>query len=177
MILAVHRSNHSRPGRSLSVQITVAAGSRFAGFETFTVLDRGIEENRLPRFHRLHGNTGDDLLSASVTGDIIMDDDQLIAKLRARFDTEAAETVSAVYQFDLDDVDDYHMTIDHGSLDIQPGRHPEPSVTISSDTTTLMKLVRKELNAMQALLTGKVKVKGDIGLASRLPKLFGKSTV
>lgn len=106
-----------------------------------------------------------------------MDDEQLIAKLRARFDANAAESVSAIYQFDLDDVDDYYMTIDQGSLDIQAGRHPEPSVTISSDTTTLMKLVRKELNAMQALLTGKVKVKGDIGLASRLPKLFGKSSV
>ncbi|OLO05557.1 MULTISPECIES: SCP2 sterol-binding domain-containing protein [Salinicola] len=105
-----------------------------------------------------------------------MDDDQLIAKLRARFDAEAAENVSAIYQFDLDDVEDYHMTIDHGSLDIQPGRHPDPSVTISSDTTTLMALVKKELNAMQALLTGKVKVKGDIGLASRLPKLFSRSS-
>lgn len=103
-----------------------------------------------------------------------MDDDQLIAKLRARFDAKAAEKVSAIYQFDLDDVDDYHMTIDHGALDIQPGRHPSPSVTIASDTTTLMALVRKEINAMQALLTGKVKVKGDIGLASKLPKLFAR---
>lgn len=104
-----------------------------------------------------------------------MDDDQLIAKLRARFDAKAAEGVSAIYQFDLDDVDDYHMTIDDGSLDIQPGRHPNPGVTISSDTGTLMALVRKELNSMQALLTGKVKVTGDIGLASRLPKLFAKA--
>jgi len=106
-----------------------------------------------------------------------MEDQQLIAKLRARFDPEAAESVSAIYQFDLDDVDDYHMTIDHGTIDIQPGRHPDPGVTIISDTQTLLALVRKELNTMQALLTGKVKVKGDIGLASRLPKLFGKSKV
>ncbi|WP_110599907.1 MULTISPECIES: SCP2 sterol-binding domain-containing protein [Salinicola] len=105
-----------------------------------------------------------------------MNDDPLIAKLRARFDAEAAEGVSAIYQFDLDDVDDYHMTIEDGSLDIQPGRHPTPGVTITSDTATLMALVRKELNSMQALLTGKVKVKGDIGLASRLPKLFAKSS-
>lgn len=103
-----------------------------------------------------------------------MDDDQLIAKLQARFNPEAAATIFAVYQFDLDDVEDYHLTIDHGTLDIRPGRHDTPDVTIASDTTTLMALVRKELNAMQALLSGRVKVKGDIGLASRLPKLFGK---
>lgn len=104
-----------------------------------------------------------------------MDDDQLIGKLQARFDPEAAGKLVAVYQFELSDARDYHLTIDHGTLDIQPGTHPHPSVTINSDTGSLMKLVRKELNAMQALLSGRVKVKGDIGLASRLPKIFGKS--
>ncbi|WP_110647756.1 SCP2 sterol-binding domain-containing protein [Salinicola peritrichatus] len=104
-----------------------------------------------------------------------MDDDQLITKLHNRFNAEAAKDLAAVYQFDLSDVDDYYLTIDHGALEIQPGRHPQPSVTIASDTATLMSLVKKELNAMQALLSGRVKVNGDIGLASRLPKLFGRS--
>ncbi|WP_110665380.1 SCP2 sterol-binding domain-containing protein [Salinicola halophilus] len=104
-----------------------------------------------------------------------MDDDQLIDKLHARFDPAAAADLVAVYQFELSDVEDYYVTIDHGSLSITPGTHGEPSVTIASDTNSLMKLVKKELNAMQALLSGRVKVKGDIGLASRLPKLFGKS--
>lgn len=104
-----------------------------------------------------------------------MDDDHVIAKLHARFDAEAAANVAAVYQFRLSDAEDHHMTIDHGALDIQPGEHAQPDVTISSDTATLLGLVRKEINAMQALLTGRVKVKGDIGLAGKLPKLFGKA--
>ncbi|WP_106420156.1 SCP2 sterol-binding domain-containing protein [Salinicola tamaricis] len=103
-----------------------------------------------------------------------MDDDQLITKLQHRFDPAAAGDLNATYQFLLHDADDHHLVIEGGSLSVHTGHHTAPDVTIESDTATLVALIKKELNAMQALLGGRVKVKGDIGLAARLPKLFGK---
>ncbi|MCE3025789.1 MULTISPECIES: SCP2 sterol-binding domain-containing protein [unclassified Salinicola] len=103
-----------------------------------------------------------------------MDDDQLIAKLQRRFDPAAAGDLNATYQFLLHDADDHHLVIEGGNLNVHAGHHTAPDVTIESDTATLIALIKKELNAMQALLGGRVKVKGDIGLAARLPKLFGK---
>ncbi|WP_251978148.1 SCP2 sterol-binding domain-containing protein [Salinicola avicenniae] len=103
-----------------------------------------------------------------------MDEDRLITKLQDRFDPAAAGQLTAVYQFDLDDTENYHVQIDQGELDIHQGQHDKPDVVIASNSATLIALFKKELNAMQALLSGRIKVKGDIGLASRLPKLFGK---
>ncbi len=47
----------------------------------------------------------------------------------------------------------------------------EANCTITMSIETYLKLQRKEINPMIASLTGKIKVKGDIGLAQKLKQL------
>ena len=48
----------------------------------------------------------------------------------------------------------------------------EADCTISMSMETYLKLQRQEINPMMATLTGKIKVKGDIGLAQKLKQLM-----
>ena len=48
----------------------------------------------------------------------------------------------------------------------------EADCTISMSLETYQKLQRKEIKPMIATLTGKIKVKGDIGLAQKLKQLM-----
>ena len=47
----------------------------------------------------------------------------------------------------------------------------EANCTITMSIETYLKLQHKEINPMIATLTGKIKVKGDIGLAQKLKQL------
>jgi len=62
-------------------------------------------------------------------------------------------------------------------------RHPSPWIVASSDTNgghttistseeTMMAVVRGEQNPTTAYMTGKLKIKGDMGAAMKLQKLF-----
>lgn len=48
----------------------------------------------------------------------------------------------------------------------------EADCTITMSKDTYLKLQRKEIKPMMATLTGKIKVKGDIGLAQKLKQIM-----
>jgi putative sterol carrier protein len=48
----------------------------------------------------------------------------------------------------------------------------EADCTISTDTETFLKLKNGELNPMMAVMSGLVKIKGDMGLAMKLQSLI-----
>jgi putative sterol carrier protein len=49
----------------------------------------------------------------------------------------------------------------------------EADCTIITDTESLLKMKNGDLNPMMAVMTGKVKIKGDMGLAMKLQSLIG----
>ena len=69
---------------------------------------------------------------------------------------------------------DEHFIIIDGSGDTNELRDAdeESHCTISMSIETYVKLQRKEIKPMIATLTGKLKVKGDIGLAQKLKQLM-----
>lgn len=99
----------------------------------------------------------------------------LISKLHERFDAEAAAGVREVLQLELAEGPRYFVVINDGTLDIQEGTHESPSVTLMTDARTFERLINKELSGMQAVMSGKIKARGDIMLASRLTRLFRRS--
>lgn len=70
-------------------------------------------------------------------------------------------------------LDDHHIVID-GSGEENEIRHEDEDAhcTITMSVETYLKLQRKEIKPMIATLTGKIKVKGDIGLAQKLKQLM-----
>ncbi|MFC0268347.1 SCP2 sterol-binding domain-containing protein [Kushneria aurantia] len=95
-----------------------------------------------------------------------------MARLHERFDAEAARDVNEVLQLELDEGPRYFLAIHYGHLEIEEGVHDSPSVTLMASRNTLERLMNKELSGMQAVMSGKLRARGDIMLAARMTRLF-----
>lgn len=70
-------------------------------------------------------------------------------------------------------LDDHFLLIDgSGDENVIREADEEAHCTITMSIETYLKLQRKEIKPMIATLTGKLKVKGDIGLAQKLKQLM-----
>jgi putative sterol carrier protein len=63
------------------------------------------------------------------------------------------------------------VRVDDGSIEVIEGGG-EADCTISTSEESFLKMVRGEQNPTTAYMTGKLKIKGDMGAAMKLQKLF-----
>src|SRR4051812_2766924 len=68
--------------------------------------------------------------------------------------------------------DTYETVIEDGACTVtnQPARDPKLAMTM--DPVTFLKVVTGDGNPMMMFMTGKIKAKGDLGLAAQVAKLF-----
>ena len=68
--------------------------------------------------------------------------------------------------------DTYETVIENGACTVtnQPVRDPKLAMTM--DPVTFLKVVSGDGNPMMMFMTGKIKAKGDLGLAANVAKLF-----
>ena len=90
----------------------------------------------------------------------------------SRFDADEADDMEAVFQFDLDDADSYHLSITDRKCSMDEGEHDDPTVTLSMDLDTLKEVMSGELDGMAAFMQGKIRADGDIMLATKLTQIF-----
>jgi putative sterol carrier protein len=94
--------------------------------------------------------------------------------LSGEFKADKAAGLSAVYQFDItgDGGGQWHADIADGSCTVSQGEAPSPNITISAGDEDWLRMVNGNLNPQMAFMQGKLKVKGDMGLAMRLQSIF-----
>lgn len=91
---------------------------------------------------------------------------ELLHQMPAVLDPRAAAGTEAVIQYEISDPT--YQVLKSGQLTVHEGRAEKPDLTVVISDENLLSLFRGELNAMSAFMTGKIKVKGDVGLAQRL---------
>jgi putative sterol carrier protein len=75
------------------------------------------------------------------------------------------------YVFDIEGAGEWTVSVADGAVAVVEGAG-DADCTISASEETLMKIASGEANATTAYMTGKLKIKGDMGAALKLQKLF-----
>lgn len=91
--------------------------------------------------------------------------------LPGRVDPGKAAGMNNSFVFDIDGVGAWTVSVVDGVVSVAEGAG-EADCTIAASEETLMKIARGEASPTTAYMTGKLKIKGDMGAALKLQKLF-----
>ena len=91
--------------------------------------------------------------------------------LEARVDPSKTDGMNNSYVFDIEGAGQWKVDVDDGAVSVTEGGG-DADVTISTSEETFEKIIAGEQNPTSAYMTGKLKIKGDMGAAMKLQKLF-----
>lgn len=97
-----------------------------------------------------------------------------VMKDRVAANPAKVATLKARYQFDLtgEGGGTYHGVFDNGAIDIGEGAIENAGCTITMSAADFMSMVEGKLNPTAAFMSGKLKMKGDMGLAMKLQTII-----
>ena len=93
------------------------------------------------------------------------------ANLPSRADTSKTAGMNNSYLFDIDGAGQWTVHVEDGAVRVEDGAG-DADATISTSQEVFEKIVAGEQNPTSAYMTGKLKLKGDMGAAMKLQKLF-----
>jgi putative sterol carrier protein len=91
--------------------------------------------------------------------------------LETRADASKTSGMTNSYLFDIEGAGKWTVSVDDGKVSVTEGGEDADAVITTSEET-FEKIVSGEQNPTSAYMTGKLKVKGDMGAAMKLQKLF-----
>lgn len=96
----------------------------------------------------------------------------IIEQMNSKFNANAAAGLDLVFQFNIEDADNYHLIIKDGTCSIGEGVNDDANVTLILNSETLQGIMTGELDGMMAFMSGQLRVEGDMMLATKLGELF-----
>lgn len=101
--------------------------------------------------------------------------EDLFKVMATTFKSEAAGNLRATIQFVIsgEEASTHHLVIENGTCTYHAGAAESPTLTINTPGQVWRDIAEGKLDGAKALMTGKFKVKGDMGLLMKLQQLFG----
>jgi len=96
-----------------------------------------------------------------------------LKKMTSALDPQAAAGANCVLQFNTSQP--AYVTIKDGAATLAEGSAGSPDVTLIMADDDLIAMLKGELNGMQAVMTGKLQLEGDLMLAQRISSFFDAS--
>jgi putative sterol carrier protein len=91
--------------------------------------------------------------------------------LPSRVSPDRIEGMNNTYVFDIEGAGVWTVAIADGAVSVTEGAG-DADCTFSASEETFEKITSGEQNATTAYMTGKLKIKGDMGAAMKLQKIF-----
>ena len=91
--------------------------------------------------------------------------------LESRVDSTKTAGMKNSYLFEIEGAGTWKVDVDDGAVTVAEGGG-DADATISASEETFQKIIAGEQNPTSAYMTGKLKIKGDMGAAMKLQKLF-----
>ena len=107
--------------------------------------------------------------------EVQMTPDQIVDAMPQYLVAEKAGTTKATIQFDLsgDGGGKWWVKIHEGKAESGKGEPPEtPNLTLSADAGDWVKIMTGKMDPTTSFMQGKLKIKGDMGLAIKMQTLF-----
>ncbi|MDT4989134.1 MAG: hypothetical protein QOI74_3228 [Micromonosporaceae bacterium] len=103
--------------------------------------------------------------------------DAIFGKFPSLFRPDRAGSTEAVIHWNISGapdggVDTYELVIADGACTLSPKPEHEPKLAITVGPVDFIKVVSGNGNPMMMFMTGKLKAKGDLGLAANIANLF-----
>ena len=91
--------------------------------------------------------------------------------LSGRADESKTAGMNNSYLFDIEGAGKWLVKVEDGKVTVTEGEG-EADTTLSTSEESFLAIARGEQNPTTAYMTGKLKIKGDMGAAMKLQKLF-----
>jgi len=91
--------------------------------------------------------------------------------LPSRVTPDRIEGMNNTYVFDIEGAGVWSVAVADGAITVTEGAS-DADCTFSASEETFEKIASGEQNATTAYMTGKLKIKGDMGAAMKLQKIF-----
>jgi len=134
------------------------------------------EENMSPEaFQEMVKGKSDEELLAGFKGSEEQVLDGTFDSMKDAFDPSKAAGITAIIQYDIDTPNGlmcYRLKIDNGTCSIEKGAANDPRVTLALNLPNFVRLMTGELDGMQAFMSGKLKVSGDIMFSQNIASWF-----
>jgi putative sterol carrier protein len=129
-------------------------------------------------FSKLVKSTPDDKIAEVMSGEhrkAILD--EIFSRFPTLFRADRAGSASAVIHWDIGGgadggSDTYQVVIEDGTCTTSATADRDPRLTVTLGPVDFIKVVSGAGNPMMMFMTGKLKAKGDLGLAANIANLF-----
>lgn len=101
-------------------------------------------------------------------------EEQIPARIQAK--PELIKEINSVYEFNINGPEGGVWTVDlteAGGGKVTAGSSGSAKCTVTCADQDFINIVTKKTNAQMAFMSGKLKIKGDMGLALKLQKILG----
>jgi putative sterol carrier protein len=97
--------------------------------------------------------------------------------MQERFVANRAANVDKTIQFNFTgrEAGTWHIMVTGGTFAYQEGAASSPNATVTVDSDDWLRILRRELDATMAFMSGKLKVTGDIGLMMQFQGWFDQA--
>jgi len=103
--------------------------------------------------------------------------DEIFRRMPTLFRADRAGSTNAVIHWNIGDrpdggVDTYELVIADGTCTLSESPEREPKLSLTLGAVDFLKVVSGNGNPVMMFMTGKLKAKGDLGLAANIANLF-----
>jgi putative sterol carrier protein len=103
--------------------------------------------------------------------------DEVFNRMPTLFRADRAGATQAVIHWNITGgpsgaSDAYQTVIEDGACTVTNQQTRDPKLAMTMDPVTFLKVVSGDGNPMMMFMTGKIKARGDLGLAAQVAKLF-----
>lgn len=123
----------------------------------------------------IQGRSDDEIAQGASAADLDVVLERIFTTMQSMFRPDQAQGQDGVVQWEVADGDSthvYHVIMEGGTCRAVAGPADAPKATLAFTLPNFLRFMAGEMNGIQAFMTGKVRISGDVMYAQRMEGFF-----